>query len=112
MEESFGIGSPAKFMSFCLQPLPIVLVVVELPVVSDPARSILVRHRLSPGRGEIHDGKTPMAKSKIAVNVKAFRVGTAMRQRPGHSREQTAIDGAIGFGVVKDSCDAAHVYDS
>ena len=83
-------------------------VVIELAVVRNPAGAVLVGHRLGTGRGKIDDRKPAMAETEAAVEVKAFGIRPAVSQGSGHAPQKVAVNGPVGFGVMKNSYDTAH----
>jgi hypothetical protein len=82
--------------------------VIEFAVVGDPARTVLVRHGLGTGGGEIDYRKPAMAETEAAVEVKAFGIRPAVSQGSGHAPQKVAVNGPVGFGVMKNSYDTAH----
>ena len=70
-----------------------VAVVVDFAVEDDGDRSILVEHRLVPGR-DVDDGQAAMAQRDVGFDQKALIVRPAMRDRVGHALEQAAFEQA------------------
>src|SRR5262249_54232934 len=76
--------------------------VVELPVVHDPYRAVLVRHRLV-ARREVDDAEAPVPEYDAVVGVEALPVRSPRRARVGHPADELAIRPRAG-----DPADAAH----
>jgi hypothetical protein len=108
VEKGLGIGGTPEAMASGEKALSKGGVVIELAVVGDPARIVLVRHGLSAGGGEIDDGKPTMAETEVTVEVKPFRIWAAMGQNPSHAHQKVAVNGPVGIGVVEDASNAAH----
>jgi hypothetical protein len=79
--------------------------VVELPVVRDPERAILVRDRLLAARG-IDDRQAAMPERGRAIEEEAVAVGTAMAERSGHSARRALVRRCAVD--AKQSRDSAH----
>ena len=82
-------------------------VVEDLSVRDEPDGAVLAAHRLSRRFREIEDGEAPMSEADAVAELEAGAVGTAVRHRIAHAREQRAVDG--GPRLLRDSDDSAHV---
>jgi hypothetical protein len=86
------------------QPGPELLEVVDLTVVCEVDRSILVSHGLMPGRREIDDRESAVSEGAIGVVERTGVVGPAMRDCLAHSS-----DGLRPLGeIAHDAGEAAH----
>src|SRR2546422_9579390 len=86
--------------------------VVYLSIERDPDGSVLVGHRLSPRRREIHDGKTAMGQSRPVVggDPDAGVVGSAMHERLPHPDQNSFSDllGRVRPVEAEGSADPTH----
>jgi hypothetical protein len=108
MEHGLGIGRTPEAMALCKKALSEGGVVIKLAVVGDPACSVLIRHGLGTGGGEIDNGKPTMAEPEGTINMEAFGVWPAVSQNPSHTDQQIAIYRAIWFCVMENPNYAAH----
>src|SRR5262245_58945116 len=89
--------------------------VVNLAVVADPDRLVLVRHRLAGGWRQVDDREAPMAEAAAPrrIDPRAGAVRTAVAHRVAHAvdvrlgeiertaaEDQRAVDAAHGSGLT------------
>src|SRR5262245_29173754 len=74
------------------------LVVVDLAVVDDDDRLVLVVQRLLPGR-DVDDGQAPVPERNAGLMMLAPRIRTAMRLRVIHAPQQSAIELALVLNI-------------
>jgi hypothetical protein len=82
------------------------LVVIDLAVVDDDDRAVLVVKRLL-SRGDVDDGEAPMTETDAGLDVHALAVGSPVRLRVVHALQQRTIDVPPNSSVEK-AGDAAH----
>src|SRR5262249_30281254 len=90
-----------------LELAPQLTVVVDLAVMDDVERSVLVRDRLVAGL-EVDDGETPRGQGRGAVGELAGAVPAPMDERGAHRGEALGIDGAARG---HDSAEPAHAQE-
>ncbi len=83
---------------------------VDLAVVRDPHRLVLVRHRLMPRGAQVDDRESPVAERDRTVLPETGVVGSAVRDHAGLMFEQRSVGKTVA-AVVEDSGDAAHGQD-
>ena len=82
------------------------LVIVDLTVVDDRDRPILILDGLVPG-GEIDDAEPAHCQPHIPLDIKAIIIRSAMNDLPVHRLQETALDSSPG-NTVKDATDSTH----
>src|SRR6266853_357015 len=110
MNDYFGVRMIGAEAMTCIDELtPEPAMIVNLAVVCDPDRSVLVRHRLRGGRAQIDDRQAPMPESDASVRgyPHARPVRPAMNHGVAHARD---VLGQHRMPAVEleDSDDAAH----
>jgi hypothetical protein len=85
---------------------PKLTVVVDLAVVDDHHRPVLVRDRLL-AAVEIDDAEPPIGETERPVDVKAVVIGAAVPNRLGHVGEHAGFDRVVR-PVPEDPADPAH----
>ncbi len=80
-------------------------VIVDLAVVRDPERVVLIRHRLTAG-GEVDDAQPPMAQRDFTMHVESGCIGTAVGDDVRHRANHTSVGG--GAVRVQESRYATH----
>jgi hypothetical protein len=90
MEDCFCIAVRLVDVAVCFQRLAIVGVVVDLAVVNDLQRPVLIRHRLMPGR-DVDDAQTTMTETDAPINKQTSIIRSAMRDYVAHSNKRIAI---------------------
>ncbi len=106
VHDRFGITQRPVPMTRRFERRTHVAVVVDLAVVDDPDRCILVAERLL-SRRQIDDAQPPMAEGRACIDVAAPRVRAAMGQHRLHAGQPGRI--AVGQPVgCDDSSDTAH----
>ena len=103
MHEHLGVAVRPEAMARAFQLLAQLLVVVDLAVLHDVARAVLVGDRLVAGL-EIDDREAPCGESDSAVDVLPEAVGPAVAEGGAHCRQPFGIDCAPG----RDSADPTH----
>ena len=83
------------------------LVVVDLAVVDDDDRAVLVVERLLAGR-EVDDRQPAMAERDPRLEVQTVAVGSAMGDRLVHTQRQAAVRLPLE-SRIDDACDPAHL---
>ena len=80
------------------------LVVVDLAVLDDDDRSVLVRQGLVAAR-EVDDRQPSRREADAAVEERSIRIRPAVDERRAHRGEPLGMDGAV---PTRDSADPAH----
>src|SRR3954471_9430013 len=88
VQEYFGVAIRPKHVTRGEEFGAQLLVVVNLAVVRNPDSSVLVRHWLLTGRGQIDNRKTAVSQNSVQIRVNAAPVWSAVRLRTDH-----ALDG-------------------
>ena len=99
MREHLGVAVRAKPVAGALELAAQLLVVVDLAVLDDGDRAVLVRERLV-ARLEVDDREPARGEADVAVDERAVGVGAAVDERRAHL-VQTAR-------VADDPADSAH----
>ena len=97
VQDHFRIRRRSKAMTPGFEKRSHRLVVVDLTVERDPARSVFVRHRLATARS-IDDRQTTMAERDARSIEESVAIGAAMSHRrvdPRHSRTHILADDAV-----------------
>ena len=103
VHEHLGVAVGPETMARAFELAAQVLVVVDLTVLHDVARTVLVRDRLVAGL-EIDDRETPGGEADTGVDVLTDAVGTAVGEGGAHRAQPVGIDRAPG----RDSADSTH----
>jgi hypothetical protein len=90
MDEHLGVPVRPERVAGTLEVAAQLLVVVDLAVLDDRARAVLVRDRLVAGL-EVDDREPSRREADPAVHVDAGRVRPAMDERRAHGLERRAI---------------------
>ena len=90
MHQAFRVGNGLVAMPFGLELRPDLQLVVQLAVVRDPDRAVLVGHRLG-AAGDVDDRQPAMPQGHRTGAVESIAVGPAMRQRGRHPLDDRAI---------------------
>ena len=104
MQVHLRVAVGAKHVALSLELAAQLGVVVDLPVLDDGARPVLVRDRLV-AAGEVDDREAPRGETDGAVDVLAAAVRAAMDEQRAHRREPVDVGGAASR---RDSTDPAH----
>ena len=80
--------------------------VVDLAVVDDPARLVLVGHGLLTAR-DVDDGEAPVAEPHRSFRPQALAVGPPMTEHIPHALEQRFVHALAGV-QVDNADDATH----
>ena len=105
VDQALGVARRAVAMAFGFELFPQLELVVELAVVGDPDRAILVGHRLS-AAGHVDDRQPAMPERSRSLAVKTVAVRPAMRQCGRHPLDDRAIGRLTG--AIHESGDSAH----
>src|SRR3989442_9732256 len=106
MNDRLGVAPGAVVMAACLEPGPERRVVVNLAVVDDPARFVLVGHGLLPA-GDVDDGEPPVAEADRPLRPEALAVRPSMTEHVTHALEQRLVHG-FARAQVDDADDSTH----
>ncbi len=90
MHQTFRVGHGLVAMPFGLELRPDLQLVVQLSVVRDPDRAVLVGHRLG-AAGQVDDRQPTMPQGRRTGAVESIAIGPAMRQRGRHPLDDRAI---------------------
>ena len=105
VHEHFGVALGGEPVAASLELGPKLAVVVDLAVLDDPDRLVLVADRLIAAR-EIDDGQASRSEADVAVDVRATAVGAAVNEGLVHRSQDLGID---PFAVEpRDSADSTH----
>src|SRR3954447_14744217 len=105
MNEHFGIGPGAEYMTSLLQLQSQLEVVVDLAVVRDYYLAVLVRQRLR-AAGNIDDAQTDVRETNCLADIEAIAIGAAVLDRRGHFAQRCDRDTCIR--VPRYARNAAH----
>ena len=106
VDDHLGIAMRPEDVAFRLKLPRQFLEVVDLAVVDDDDRAILVEERLLAG-GQIDDREPAVAEADARGDVEARIVGSAMAQAVVHPLEQGPVYGPL-VHAIKDADDSAH----
>ncbi len=101
MYDHLSVGAAAKDMAFGFQYLAQFEEVVDFPVVSDPHRTIFIRHRLTAMFAQIDNTETSMTERHPRIGIQPVLVGTAMGKGLCHLAHQ-------GLILPRKPCNTAH----
>ena len=104
MQVHLGVAVRAEGMTPALELAAELGVVVDLAVLDDGARAVLVRDRLI-AAGEVDDREPPSREADGTVEVLAAAVGTAVDEHAAHRGEAPGVGRAASR---RDSTDSAH----
>jgi hypothetical protein len=103
MDENFRVASRRESMAAALEVGPQFAIVVDLPVLDDLDRSVLVADRLVSAR-QIDDRKPSHRERDRAVDERAGAVRPSVDEGLVHGSD----DGRVDLGVGCDPADTAH----
>ncbi len=104
VDEHLGVGARAERVARRLELAHQLAVVVDLAVLDDDDRAVLVRDRLV-AAVEVDDREPPCGDSDSLADVHALRVGAAVIERGRHRAEPVRIDSPAR---ARDPADPAH----
>ena len=104
MDQHFGIAARVEAVAGTLELVHQLAVVVDLAVLYDDDRAVLVRDRLV-AAGQVDDREPAGGDRNGAVEMRALGVGAAVVERRGHAPEPFGVDGAA---AGRDPADPAH----
>jgi hypothetical protein len=90
VDEHLGVAVRREAMAVALEPVAQLGVVVDLAVLDDVDRLVLVRERLVAGV-EVDDRESPRGQSDRAVDERAVRVRPPVDERRAHPRERLGV---------------------
>src|SRR3989449_2599428 len=105
VRDHFGVRTRVKPVPVLLQPLPQRREVVDLAVLDDLDRAVLVGDRLLPGL-EIDDAQPPSPERDLRIDVEPLVVWPSVAERVRHPLERAA--GLSGLSVHEETGDPAH----
>jgi hypothetical protein len=84
-------------------------VVIDLAVISEHYRAVLVGHRLSAGLREVDDRKSPMTEGDPLrwVAPDTLSIGATVDKARAHPSDRALVEGQ-GVGPAQDAADATH----
>ena len=106
MDQAFGIGRRAITVPSRQQTGSYLEFIVELAVIGDPDRAVLIGHRLG-ASFEIDDGEATMPKRHGTVAVEAIAVRASMCQLGRHPDQEVKVGGKAF--AIHETGDPAHV---
>ena len=106
MDDDLGVRPRAKAMAECSQFGDELLEVVDLAVVVDPRRLILILQSLLSGR-DVDDRQTTVSEPHTRLHVDRTRIGTAVVLHLVHPAQQRTVDARRSHGL-EDSRYSAH----
>jgi len=106
MNDRLGVAPGAVVMATCLEPGPELRVVVDLAVVDDPARLVLVGHGLLPA-GDVDDREPSVTKPDRPLRPEALAVRPPMTEHVTHALEQRLVHGFARI-QIDDADDSTH----
>ena len=90
--DDLGIAVGGERVAPCLEVRAELDVVVDLPVLRDPDRSVLVRERLASSL-QVDDREAPRADARVLIGVNVLIVRPAMREGLEHAPDEVVIVG-------------------
>jgi hypothetical protein len=106
MDDDLGVGCGAEAVAARAEGIAQLAEIVNLAVVDDDHRAVLVEHRLGAGR-EVDDRQAGVREPDARRHVHALAVGTAVRLGPVHPVEQPPLDRRPA-ARIEDADEAAH----
>src|SRR5207249_1133352 len=106
MKDGLGIASRPVAVTARLEPRAQSGVIIDLAVVSDPDRLVLVCHRLMPA-GHVHDRQPPMAQPYRPLHPEPLTVRPPVAQNVAHALHARLLHG-LPQVQADDAGDAAH----
>src|SRR5205823_1208324 len=91
VNDHLGVGVRAESMAGLLQGGSDLREVIDLAVEDHPDGSIFIGERLIAG-GQVDDAEASMAQADAASDVKAVRIGPAMRDHPRHRAQALTVE--------------------
>ncbi len=106
VHEHFAVGVRDELVAARLEQPAQLAVVVDLAVVGQPDRVVLVGHRLMACLAQVDDRQAPVSEPDRPVEVKALVVGPAVSDAARGPAQRLAIDRRAV--ITNCSCDSAH----